>query len=75
MTETVLLHARQLYTCAGPAPRVGVAQGDAGLVSDGAVTIRGHRITAAGRKQLVAEEKDFKRSVAATTLVLEGTGE
>jgi PadR family transcriptional regulator, regulatory protein PadR len=34
---------------------------------------RYYRITAAGRRQLAVEEKDFRRSVAATTLVLEGT--
>lgn len=33
---------------------------------------RYYRITAAGRKQLVAEEKAFRASVLATTLVLEG---
>jgi PadR family transcriptional regulator, regulatory protein PadR len=33
---------------------------------------RYYRITAAGRKQLVAEEKAFRASVSATTLVLEG---
>jgi transcriptional regulator len=31
---------------------------------------RYYRMTAAGRRQLVAEEEDFKRSVAATTRVL-----
>jgi transcriptional regulator len=34
---------------------------------------RYYRITPAGRKQLASEEKSFRRSVAATTLVLEGT--
>jgi transcriptional regulator len=34
---------------------------------------RYYRITPAGRKQLVAEEKAFRASVSATTLVLEGT--
>jgi transcriptional regulator len=33
---------------------------------------RYYRITTAGRKQLAAEEKLFRGSVAATTLVLEG---
>jgi transcriptional regulator len=33
---------------------------------------RYYRLTAAGRKQLVAEEKAFRASVSATTLVLEG---
>jgi len=34
---------------------------------------RYYRLTAAGRKQLIAEEKAFRASVSATTLVLEGT--
>jgi transcriptional regulator len=34
---------------------------------------RYYRITAAGRKQLATEERLFRGSVAATTLVLEGT--
>lgn len=34
---------------------------------------RYYRLTAAGRKQLVSEEKAFRASVSATTLVLEGT--
>lgn len=34
---------------------------------------RYYRITTAGRKQLATEEKLFRSSVAATTLVLEGT--
>lgn len=33
---------------------------------------RYYRITAAGRRQLTSEEQAFRRSVAATTLVLEG---
>ncbi len=35
---------------------------------------RYYRITAAGTRQLVAEEDAFKRSVAATTRVLRGAG-
>ena len=34
---------------------------------------RYYRITAAGKRQLATEEKLFRSSVAATTLVLEGT--
>jgi transcriptional regulator len=34
---------------------------------------RYYRLTTAGRKQLVAEEKTFRASVSVTTLVLEGT--
>jgi imidazolonepropionase len=49
VTDTLLLvHARQLYTCAGPAPRIGAAQGAAGLVDDGALAVRDGRIMAAG---------------------------
>ena len=35
--DLVVLHARQLMTCAGPAPRHGAAQADAGAIEDGAV--------------------------------------
>ncbi len=49
MTDTLLLvHARQLYTCAGPAPRIGADQRAAGLVDDGALAVRDGRIVAAG---------------------------
>ena len=40
--DLVVLHARQLMTCAGPAPRRGAAQADAGAIEDGAVaSLRG----------------------------------
>ena len=35
--DLVVLHARQLMTCAGPAPRRGAPQADAGAIEDGAV--------------------------------------
>jgi imidazolonepropionase len=40
--DLVLLNARQLMTCAGPAPRRGAAQADAGAIDDGALaSLRG----------------------------------
>jgi len=44
----VIRHLRQLITCAGPAPRVGRAQGDAAIVADGAIACDGERIVYAG---------------------------
>jgi imidazolonepropionase len=44
----LLLHARQLLTCAGPSPRAGAAQRDAGGIDDGALVLDGGRIAFAG---------------------------
>lgn len=46
--DFVIRHARQLFTCAGPAPRAGAAQRDAGLVVDGAIAALDGRIVYAG---------------------------
>ncbi len=35
--DLLIRHARTLYTCAGPVPRCGPSQGDAGALADGAV--------------------------------------
>ena len=44
----VLVHARQLLTCAGNGPRRGRAQSDAGLIEDGAVAAINGRLTFVG---------------------------
>ena len=46
--DLVIRHARTLLTCAGPAPRRGAAQRDAGAIPDGAVAARGGTIVFAG---------------------------
>ena len=46
--DLVLQHARQLMTCAGPAPRRGAAQREAGAIDDGALAIRDGIIVFAG---------------------------
>jgi imidazolonepropionase len=46
--DLILRHARQVLTCAGPAPRVGRAQADAGPVADGAVLSLHGRIVFVG---------------------------
>ena len=46
--DLVVLHARQLMTCAGPAPRRGRSQGDAGAIEDGAVASLRDSIVFAG---------------------------
>ena len=44
----VIAHARQLNTCAGPAPRAGGAQGTIDVITDGTVLASGERILYAG---------------------------
>jgi imidazolonepropionase len=44
----VLRHCRQLYTCAGPAPRRGADQGRLEAIPDGALAMSGERILYAG---------------------------
>jgi imidazolonepropionase len=46
--DFILLHARELLTCAGAAPRRGAAQSDAGRIEDGAVAALNGRLTYAG---------------------------
>jgi len=46
--DLLLIHAGQLLTLAGPAPRRGPAMADLGLVRDGAVAVRDGQIVAAG---------------------------
>jgi imidazolonepropionase len=48
--ETMIIHsASELVTCAGPGPRKGKAQGDAGIIGSGAVVVRGEHIVAVGK--------------------------
>ncbi|HEV3485732.1 MAG TPA: hypothetical protein VG106_10015, partial [Vicinamibacterales bacterium] len=44
----VVRHARQLITCAGPAPRAGRDQADVEAITDGTVIASGERILYAG---------------------------
>jgi imidazolonepropionase len=44
----VFRRCRQLFTCAGPAPRRGAAQGHLDVIRDGALAIAGERILFAG---------------------------
>jgi imidazolonepropionase len=44
----VLRHCRQLFTCAGPAPRRGSAQRDIAVIPDGTIAWDGNRIVFAG---------------------------
>ena len=47
--DFVLLNARQLLTCRGPAPRRGAAQADAGAIDGGGFAARDGRIVHVGR--------------------------
>jgi imidazolonepropionase len=48
LADLVLRHARQLYTCAGEAPRRGARQGDLHSVADGAVASLKGRVVLTG---------------------------
>lgn len=52
--DFVLTHARQLITCAGPAPRRGAAQRAVEIVPDGALAASGGRIVFAGPSDRLA---------------------
>jgi len=58
--DFVIRHARQVLTCAGPAPRRGAAQRVASPISDGVVASR------AGRIVFTGSETAFQGSVQAT---------
>jgi len=58
--DFVIRHARQVLTCAGPAPRRGAAQRVASSISDGVVASR------AGRIVFTGSETEFQWSVQAT---------
>jgi imidazolonepropionase len=51
--DLLLLHARTLLTCAGPSPRRGPAQADAGAVPDGSLAGYRDRIVFAGPSSVV----------------------
>ena len=68
--ELVLLHARWLLTCAGPAPRRGAAQGDVTPTPDGAVAIRDGRITFAGPSERLTSH--ISQPAAAHVIDLQG---
>ena len=46
--DLVIAHARQLITCAGPAPRRGSDQGALDVIADGTVLVSGERVVYAG---------------------------
>lgn len=56
-------HIRELATCAGPSPRRGVAQRDAGVVRDAALASDGERIVFAGRDAELPPELASQASI------------
>jgi imidazolonepropionase len=63
----ILRHCRQLFTCAGPAPRRGREQGALEAIGDGAVAISGDRILFAGPTSAL----DSSVHIDADTLVID----
>jgi imidazolonepropionase len=68
--DLIVTHARQLITCAGPAPRSGSAQGEAPAIADGAVASLDGRIVFAGRSSDL--ERDVTPLPGAVTLDASG---
>jgi imidazolonepropionase len=68
--DLLIEHADRLYTCAGPAPRCGAAQREAGLVEGASIAAHNGRIVAVG------PSADVHRQIALTTgaLVLDAAG-
>ena len=62
--DLVLLHARQLLTCAGPAPRRGAAQAESTAIPDGAVAVleRPHRLRRADAETLAPTLRWHRRA-------------
>jgi imidazolonepropionase len=48
LADLLIEHADRIYTCRGPAPRRGPAQGDAGVIEHGALAALGDTIVAVG---------------------------
>lgn len=51
--DLLLLHAREVLTCAGPPPKAGAAQSRAGAIADGAVAAAGGRLIFVGSSDAI----------------------
>jgi imidazolonepropionase len=56
--DLILHSASQLLTLAGPAPKRGSAQGDLGIITNGAVAIEGERIVTVGETREILKRAD-----------------
>src|SRR5687767_10929566 len=67
--ESLIIHsASELVTCAGPGPRKGNAQGDARIIGNGAVAVRGEHIIAVGKTdEIIAEYRGEETSLLDAT--------
>jgi imidazolonepropionase len=69
MNDLAIVNCRQLVTLAGPRrSRVGAGMGDLGIISSGAMRIRGGRIAAVGPRA------DIERAVADDTVIVDAEG-
>jgi imidazolonepropionase len=71
MTADFLIeNADRIYTCRGPAPRAGAAQGDAGVIERASVAARAGRVVAVG------DATEVRRTIAvsADTTVIDAAG-
>jgi imidazolonepropionase len=68
--DFVIRHAAELYTCAGPAPRIGAGMRDAGRIVDATIAASKGRIVFVG----CHADADSALELAAGATVLEATG-
>ena len=70
LADFLIRHAAELFTCEGPAPRIGAAMGQAGRITDGALAAHDGRIVFAGP----TSECDWLVSPTASAMVIDATG-
>ncbi len=64
--DLLLLHAKQVATCAGPGPRRGAEMKSVGLTEEDAVAVRGGCITAVGPTAEIVEKYQADQTIDCT---------
>lgn len=67
--DWMILHAAELITCAGTAPKCGIEMNEVGCILDGAVIIKGKQIVAVGQTDHILKQYD-----ATKFLVIDAAG-